>query len=68
MKKALAEGLEPGVPCEEIEARRRQAVANAVQPVQEANARIELATAPSSPDIRLLRERLRQRQGWLGIG
>ena len=49
---------------EEIEARRRQAVADAVQPVQEANARIDLATAPSSPDIRLLRERLRQRQGW----
>ena len=56
--------FEPGVPLEEIEARRRQAVADAVQPVQEANARIELATAPSSPDIRLLRERLRQRQGW----
>ena len=64
VEKALAEGLEPGVPLEEIEARRRQAVADAVQPVQETIARIELATAPSSPDIRLLRERLRQRQGW----
>ena len=63
LKKALAEGLDPGVPLEEIEARRRQAVADAVQPV-ETIARIELATAPSSPDIRLLRERLRQRQGW----
>ena len=63
LKKALAEDLEPGVPLEEIEA-RRQAVADAVQPVQETIARIELATAPSSPDIRLLRERLRQRQGW----
>lgn len=64
LKKALAEGLEPGVSLEEIEARRRQVVADAVQPVQETIARIELATAPSSPDIRLLRERLRQRQGW----
>ena len=64
LKKALAEGLDPGVPLEEIEARRRQVVADAVQPVQETIARIELATAPSSPDIRLLRERLRQRQGW----
>lgn len=35
LKKALAEGLEPCVPLEEIEARRRQAVADAVQPVQE---------------------------------
>ena len=68
LKKALAEGLEPGVSLEEIEARRRQVVADAVQPVQETLARIELATAPSPPDasspIRLLRERLRQRQGW----
>ena len=47
LKKALAEGLEPGVPLEEIEARRRQAVADAAQPVQETIARIELATAPS---------------------
>ena len=66
LKKALAEGLEPGVSLEEIEARR--VVADAVQPVQETPARIELATAPSSPDgrllIRLLRDRLRQRQGW----
>ena len=64
LKKALAEGLEPDVSLEEIEARRRHVVADAVQPVQETIARIELATAPSSPDIRLLRERLRQRQGW----
>ena len=68
LTKALAEGLEPGVSLEEIEARRRQAVADAVQPVQETIARIELATAPSSPggrlSIRRLRQRLRQRQGW----
>ena len=51
LKKALAEGLEPGVSIEEIEARRRQVVADAVQPVQETIARIELATAPSSPDV-----------------
>ena len=66
LKKALAEGLEPGGSLEQIEA--RQVVADAVQPVQETPARIELATAPSSPDgrlsIRRLRERLRQRQGW----
>ena len=46
LKKALAEGLEPGVSLEEIEA-GRQVVADAVQPVQETPARIELATAPS---------------------
>jgi hypothetical protein len=68
LKKALAEGLEPGVSIEEIEARRRQVVADAVHPVQQTLAQIETATAPSPPDgnssIRLLRERLRQRQGW----
>jgi TRAP-type C4-dicarboxylate transport system substrate-binding protein len=58
LKKALVKGLEPGVSLEEIEARRRQVVADAV------HAQIELAAAPNSPDIRLLRERLRQRQGW----
>ena len=58
LKTALVKGLEPGVSLEEIEARRRQVVADAV------HAQIELATAPNSPDIRLLRERLRQRQGW----
>ena len=40
LKKALVKGLEPGVSLEEIEARRRQVVADAV------HAQIELATAP----------------------
>ena len=53
---------------EEIEARLRQVVAEALQPVQQALARLEaMATAPSPPDgsssIRLLRERLRQSRG-----
>ena len=68
LKKALAEGLEPGVSIEEIEARRHQVVADAVHPVQQTLAQIEMAAGPSPPDgsssIRLLRERLRQRQGW----
>ena len=58
LKKALADAGEPGVSLEEIEARRRQVAADAV------HAQIELATATSSPDIRLLRERLRLRHGW----
>ena len=65
--KALAEGLEPGVSIEEIEARLRQVVTDALQPVQQTLTRIETATAPGPPDgsssIRLLRERLRQRRG-----
>jgi TRAP-type C4-dicarboxylate transport system substrate-binding protein len=68
LKKALAEGLEAGVSIEEIEARLRQVVADAFQPMQQALARLEtMATAPSPPDgsssVRLLRERLRQRRG-----
>ena len=68
LKKALAEGLEAGVSIEEIEARLRQVVADALQPTQQVLARLEaLATAPSPPDnsssVRLLRERLRQRRG-----
>ena len=68
LTKALAEGLEAGVSIEEIEARLRQVVADALQPMQQALARLEtLATAPSPPDgsspIRRLRERLRQRRG-----
>ena len=68
LKKALAEGLEAGVSIEEIEARLRQVVADALEPMQQALARLEtLVTAPSPPDgsssIRLLRERLRQRRG-----
>ena len=68
LRKALAEGLEAGVSIEEIEARLRQVVADAVQPVQEILTRIEMATAPSPPDasssVRLLRERMRQRRAW----
>ena len=68
LTKALAEGLEAGVSIEEIEARLRQVVADALQPVQQALARLEtLVTAQSPPDggssVRLLRERLRQRRG-----
>ena len=68
LKKALVEGLEAGVSIEEIEARLRQVVADALQPMQQALARLEtLVTAPSPPDgsssFRLLRERLRQRRG-----
>ena len=68
LQKALAEGLEAGVSIEEIEARLRQVVADALQPTQQVLARLEaLATAPSPPDnsssVRLLRERLRQRRG-----
>ena len=63
LKKALAEGLEPGVRLGDRGAaapgRGRCGTTGAGT-----IARIELATAPSSPDIRLLRERLRQRQGW----
>ena len=68
--KALAEGLEAGVSIEEIEARLRQVVTDAVQPVQQALARLEtmMSAAPSPPrenssSVRLLRERLRQRRG-----
>jgi hypothetical protein len=66
--KALAEGLEPGVSIEEIEARLRQVVAEAVQPVLQALARLETIAAAASPprenssSIRLLRERMRQRR------
>ena len=66
--KALAEGLEPGVSIEEIEARLRQVVAEAVQPVLQALARLEMMAAAASPprenssSIRLLRERMRQRR------
>ena len=68
LKKALAEGLEAGVSIEEIEARLRQVVADALQPMQQALARLEtMVTAPSPPDggssVRLLRDRLRQRRG-----
>ena len=68
LSKALTEGLEVGVSIEEIEARLRQVVAEALQPVQQALARLEtLAAAPSAPDgnssLRRLRERLRQRRG-----
>ena len=68
LTKALAEGLEAGVSIEEIEARLRQVVADALQPVQQALARLEtMVTAPSPPpdggsSVRLLRERLRQRR------
>ena len=68
LKKALAEGLEAGVSIEEIEARLRQVVAEALQPMQQALARLEtMVTAPSPPNgsssIRVLCERLRQRRG-----
>ena len=67
LQKALAEGLEAGVSIEEIEARLRQVVADALQPMQQALARLEtLVTAPSPPDggssVRRLRDRLRQRR------
>ena len=46
LMKALAEGLEAGVSIEEIEARLRQVVAEALQPVQQALAQLEtLVTA-----------------------
>ena len=66
--KALAEGLEPGVSLEEIEARLRQAVADAVQPVQQALARLETTVAALSPTegsspVALARTRTRQRRG-----
>ncbi len=69
LSKALAEGLEAGVSIEEIEARLRQVVADALQPMQQTLARLETtATVPSpAPDasssIRLLCERMRQRRG-----
>jgi hypothetical protein len=59
--KALEEGLEPGVSLEEIEARLRQVVADAVQPVQQALLRLP-TEAPSSP-VSLVRTRMRQRPG-----
>ena len=59
--KALEEGLEPGVSLEEIEARLRQVVADAVQPVQQALLRLS-TEAPSSP-VSLVRARMRQRRG-----
>ena len=67
LTKALAEGLEAGVSIEEIEARLRQVVADALQPVQQALARLETMAAASPPrenssSVRLLRERLRQRR------
>ena len=68
LTKALAEGLEAGVSIEEIEARLRLVVADALQPVQQALARLEAMAAASPPrenssSVRLLRERLRQRRG-----
>jgi hypothetical protein len=55
------------VSIEEIEARLRRVVADALQPVQQALARLEAATAPSPPDgsspVRLLRERQRPGHG-----
>ena len=59
--KALAEGLEPGVSIEEIEARLRRVVAEASHPVQQALARLE-AAAPSSP-VSLARARMRRHRG-----
>ena len=48
--KALAEGLEAGVSIEELEARLRQVVAEALQPVQQALTRLEtMPTDPSAP-------------------
>jgi hypothetical protein len=67
--KALTEGLEAGVSIEEIEARLRQVVADALQPVQQVLTRLETmpSAAPSPPDnsssVRLLRARMRQRRG-----
>jgi hypothetical protein len=61
LSKALEEGLEPGVSLEEIEARLRQVVADAVQPVQQALLRLP-TEAPSSP-VSLVRARMRQRRG-----
>ena len=46
LKKALAEGLEAGVSIEEIEARLRQVVAEALQPVEQALARLETRRRP----------------------
>ena len=68
LSKALTEGLEAGVSIEEIEARLRQIVADALQPMQQALARLETMAAASPPrenssSVRLLRERLRQRRG-----
>jgi hypothetical protein len=66
LSKALAEGLEPGVSIEEIEARLRQVAAEALQPVQQALARIAMAIVPSPPDggssMHLLRKQMRQRR------
>jgi hypothetical protein len=66
--KALEEGLELGVSLKEIEARLRQVVAEAVQPVQQALARLEATVAASSPTegsspVALARTRTRQRRG-----
>jgi hypothetical protein len=74
LQKALAEGLEAGVSIEEIEARMRKAVAEGLQPVQQALARLEETAAapasaaapiPSAPDaspVSLVRERMRLRR------
>jgi TRAP-type C4-dicarboxylate transport system substrate-binding protein len=69
LQKALAEGLEAGVSIEEIEAWMRAAVAEELQPVQQALARLEEAAAApvSSPadvgsPVSLVRERMRQRR------
>ena len=49
LMKALAEGLEAGVSIEEIEARLRQVVAEALQPVQQALAQLKtLVTAQAA--------------------
>jgi hypothetical protein len=61
--KALAEGLEPGVAIEEIEARVRAVVAQELQAVQQALAR--LATAGGAGNVLsldLARARMRRRR------
>ena len=71
LRQALEAKAEPappeGVEIDELEAMVRRVVAEELQPVQEALARIGTATAPSSSangsPVSLMRERRRQRRG-----
>jgi hypothetical protein len=64
LRKALDEGLEPGVAIEEIEARVRVAVTEELRPVQEALARLEANGNPASnvTSLDLARARMRRRR------
>ena len=63
LAKALAEGLEPGVSIEEIEARVRVVVTQELQAVQQALSRLEARDNPASnvTSLDLARARMRRR-------